>query len=95
MYPLDYAAFKKFVDQGYAFVEEDLSNPSRYILTINPRGVSYVTVLPYSDTTNKTDYENNYQARKSACLLRPLRWTAGRLDAELDKIIFPPEGEDR
>ena len=59
---------KKFIDQGYGFYEEALSNPSRYVLTVNPKDIEWNCVIMYTDTTDKSDYETNYQSGKSACL---------------------------
>lgn len=63
-----WANLKKFIDQGYGFFEEELSSPSRYVLTVNPKGIEYMCIIMFTDTTDKSDYETNYQSGKSACL---------------------------
>jgi len=65
---LSWSSFKRFISQGYGFFEEDLSSPDRYILTAHPKSVEFSCVIFDSDTTDKNDYENNYQSLKSACL---------------------------
>ena len=68
MIGLSWADIKNFINQGYGFFEEQLSNPSRYVITIHPRGVEHQCVIFYTDTTDKSDYETNYQSRKSPCI---------------------------
>ena len=64
---LTWTKFKGFLMQGYGFVEEILDT-NRYLLTVNVMSKEYTCIIFYTDTTDKTDYENNYQSKKSACL---------------------------
>ena len=64
---IKWATFKKFLDKGYPFCEEILGS-NRYYLCVNPKGVEYDCVMFYTETSNKSDYETNYQGNKEASL---------------------------
>lgn len=59
----NWATFKKFIDKGYGFCQ-DILDSNRYYLCCTPKGIEWSCIIFYTDTTDKSDYENNYQSRK-------------------------------
>ena len=58
---------KRVIDNGYKFQYETLDSNRYYIFTtIN--SIAYECILPYTDTSDKTDFDNNYKAGASVCV---------------------------
>lgn len=58
-----WSEFKKFLNKGYPFYQEILDS-NRYHLIANPKGVNVECLIFYTASSDKTDYENNYQSMK-------------------------------
>ena len=66
-----WAQMKGIINNGYRFQYETLDSNRYYIWTIL-NAVEYFCVLPFTDTTDKTDFDNNYAADAATCVCETL-----------------------
>jgi len=61
---LTWAQFKDFINAGHKYFYETLDS-NRYYIWTKSEGVDYVCILFFTETSDKTDFDNNYKSGAS------------------------------